>query len=226
MASLEKLPEGKRENIKKMPDMRLISKLTQAGIPTEQIEEMDRAALLESYAKLVLEGGPTQPPQPRFGYDPAIEKERLQIERDKLRQEAEFQREKLQQEAELQRELQREKLQHEAEVQREKREQDAELQRAKLKQEEELQRDKLKQEDGFQREKLRLQGLELQENRERNAVDRGRHDTIAYMLKLYGDAFRSAAVRMGKEAFDIIPFFQHCDKLFADLRVPDDLRVK
>ena len=43
---------------------------------------------------------------------------------------------------------------------------------------------------------------------------------------MYGDAFRSAAVRLGKEAVDIIPFFQHCDKLFADLHVPDDLCVK
>jgi len=93
MASLEKLPESKRADVKKMSDARLISKLTQAGIPIEQVEQMDRPTLLESYAKFVLEGGPTPTPQPRFAYDPEIERERLLIEREQLRHEAEFQRE-------------------------------------------------------------------------------------------------------------------------------------
>ncbi len=72
MASLEKLPESKCADIKKMSDVRLISKLTQAGIPIEQVEQMDRSTLLESYAKIVLEGVPNPTAQPRFAYDPEI----------------------------------------------------------------------------------------------------------------------------------------------------------
>ena len=56
MSAMEKLSDAQSEKVKKMSDVRLITKLGQAGFSTDQLEAMDRPALLNAMAQLVLTG--------------------------------------------------------------------------------------------------------------------------------------------------------------------------
>ena len=50
---MEKLDKTKQSELKKLSDKRLISKLTQAGCTQEELESMDRPAMLERWAEMV-----------------------------------------------------------------------------------------------------------------------------------------------------------------------------
>jgi hydrogenase maturation factor len=50
---MEKLSETAQANILKMSDARLVVKLQHVGFATEDIEEMDRQAMLEAWAEIV-----------------------------------------------------------------------------------------------------------------------------------------------------------------------------
>ena len=50
MSAMEKLSDAQSEKVKKMSDVRLITKLGQAGFSTDQLEAMDRPALLNAMA--------------------------------------------------------------------------------------------------------------------------------------------------------------------------------
>jgi tRNA A-37 threonylcarbamoyl transferase component Bud32 len=56
MFNMEKLNEAQRQRVTKMPDMRLVHKLTQAGIPVDKIEAMDRQAMQAVMAEIVSAG--------------------------------------------------------------------------------------------------------------------------------------------------------------------------
>jgi len=62
----------------------------------------------------------------------------------------------------------------------------------------------------------------LTEQRDR---DREKSDSAISKMKLFGDAIRNSIVKMGNDPLDLIPFFDHVDKLFYDLRIPENLRV-
>jgi hypothetical protein len=91
---MEKLPSERRAEVKKMSDVRLVAKLQQAGFTPEQLELMDRSALMEAWAELILANKDKAPPAAaaasKTGYiDPDVEKQRLllDIERFKWEQE-------------------------------------------------------------------------------------------------------------------------------------------
>ena len=51
---MDKLDKEKQKDLRKMSDVRLAAKLTQAGFNAENIEAMDREAMLNNYAEVVL----------------------------------------------------------------------------------------------------------------------------------------------------------------------------
>ena len=53
---MEKLSEKERARVSKMSDIRIISKLIQSCINVEELEAMDRSALLDAMASLVANG--------------------------------------------------------------------------------------------------------------------------------------------------------------------------
>jgi len=83
---MDKLTEKQRTDIKNMSTVRLTSKRVTAGISEEEVDKLDRAGMMEAWAKLregkekvlVPTGSIT------MGYDSAIEKERLAFERRKF----------------------------------------------------------------------------------------------------------------------------------------------
>ena len=84
---MEKLEKTRQAEIRKMSDVRLQSKLAQAGISIEALEGMDRLAMLDKYAELVLAG--KEPVSGKsagaaaavIGYDVEFEKQRLDFQR-------------------------------------------------------------------------------------------------------------------------------------------------
>ena len=66
--------------------VRLATKLMASGMPEEEVEKLDRAGLMENWARTVLEGKDKPAPvvPTAMGYDPAIEKERLEFEKRKF----------------------------------------------------------------------------------------------------------------------------------------------
>ena len=82
---MEKLEASQREAIKKTSSLRLSMKLLEAGFEESEVQAMDRSQLMVSWAELVL-AGKDKPVATGgvFGYDPELEKKRLDFEMFKL----------------------------------------------------------------------------------------------------------------------------------------------
>jgi hypothetical protein len=81
---MEKLTADQQANIKRMSDVRLTSKLTQAGVSVDKLESMDRAAMMNAWAELIVVGKdkPVKGADvvPAAGGDADIEKRKLEFE--------------------------------------------------------------------------------------------------------------------------------------------------
>lgn len=78
--NMEKLTENQKESVKKMSTARLISKLLSVGYTEEALETLNRPELLETWAQCMSEGKHLLSPKSAVGYDPEIEKQRLEFE--------------------------------------------------------------------------------------------------------------------------------------------------
>ena len=54
---MDQLGQKEQEKIRKMSDKRLVSLLSQAGVDSDEVEVMDRNAMIDRWAKLVAAGG-------------------------------------------------------------------------------------------------------------------------------------------------------------------------
>ena len=88
---MDKLSDTQRDKVKKMSDVRLAAKLGQSGFSPEQLEAMDRPALLNAMAQLILSGkdeapaATAVPVQP--AYDVELEKMKLAWEQERFNKE-------------------------------------------------------------------------------------------------------------------------------------------
>ena len=95
---MDKLEKSKQTDIRKMSDVRLTSKLTQAGYSIEMVETMDRPTMLDKWAEIVIAGrdvvaNPSGATAVASGYDTELEREKLafqmrQWEDEKLERQA------------------------------------------------------------------------------------------------------------------------------------------
>ena len=92
---MDRLPEKLREGIRKSSTLRLQSNLLRAGVDERTVEAMDRETLMVAWAQLVAKGkdkpvegaaaAVTEAADQRvLGYDPDLEKEKLNFEREKF----------------------------------------------------------------------------------------------------------------------------------------------
>jgi len=44
-------------------------------------------------------------------------------------------------------------------------------------------------------------------------------------MKLFGYAIRNSIMKIENDPLDVMPFFDHVDKLFSDLRIPENIRL-
>jgi len=90
---------------------------------------------------------------------------------------------------------------------------------------EEAERERWEAEMEERRRRDDLKERELQLMARRNDEERERRDSAAVKGKLFGDAMRSAAIRMGPDALDAVPFFKNVEQLFSVYEVPDALQA-
>jgi len=78
---MEKLDKTKQAEIKK-PDKCLVSKLTQAGCSSEELDDMDHQATIERWAEIVHARTevPAKPMVPPLGYDIEFEKMKFEFQ--------------------------------------------------------------------------------------------------------------------------------------------------
>ena len=157
---MEKLSDAQRADIKKMPTVRLATKLMASGMPEEEVEKLDRAGLMENWARTVLEGKDKPAPvvPTAMGYDPAIEKERLEFEKRKF----ELEMKKMELQAQMMAEEKAERARRE-EIEA-KRIEEEKAERARQKEEDRIER--WRREEVEQKERLRHEALEMEKNGE------------------------------------------------------------
>jgi len=113
---MEKLSKAQQEAIKKASTERLRLNLIKADFAEEDVLQMDRETRQTTWAEVVAKGGGATRGPTTGGYDPAIEKERLEFEKLKFKQELELQKQK--QEADI--EFQKQKHSADLEIQKQK----------------------------------------------------------------------------------------------------------
>jgi len=202
-----KLASERKAEVKKMSVFRLVTKLEQAGVRPDQLELMDRNALLEVWAEIVLVGGDkvtasaTKPTTATSSLS-EVERQRLQFNIDKFKWEQEEAKRKYQ-------ELREFRRQEQVEAKR-RNEEEVALRKAELKTRDEEQE---------------LRRLEVIRLRDRDAKETEEQNTAASKIKIFGDAFRNTAFKMSNEPIDLIPFFDNVERLFTELAISNELRV-
>jgi len=207
---MEKLNPKELENIKKLSDVRLVSNLTKAGVSQDELDTMDRHAMLNRWAELVVAGAgklatavATVAP---VTYNVEIEKERLALEKLKL-------------EAQI--------VQQEKDREVQIRQQEIEL--AKNRMAQDLEKEKLIIQADLERERLRIEKIKVESQAciggENNEHEVGVNSNVR-KLKQYGDAIRNMVSKMSENTpHEFLPFITKFDQVFETLAVPTELRV-
>ena len=86
---MERLTKTQVEAIKKLNMARLITKLAQVGYSEEELDTMDREALMGAWATCVADGKdkPAAPSAPTIGYGVELERQKLEFEMRKFESE-------------------------------------------------------------------------------------------------------------------------------------------
>ena len=197
---MEKLEPSKREAIKKLSTVRLISKLLGIGMTEEKVQAMDRSEMLNVWAEMVAAGKdePIAYVNP-VTYDPELERQRLEFEMKKFEQESEHKR----------REIQLKEL----ELDERRKREDATAKREDEDREERRRR---------YEEEMRLKERELQIMIDRDRVSK----TLVSKTKAYADALKGTMARMPIEVIHLLSYFKDVEQLFANFEVPGELRAQ
>ena len=94
---MDQLDKKEQEKIWKMSDTRLISLLSRAGVNPDDIDGMDRPAMIDTWAKLMgtTTGGADGGTTGKVGYDVDLERARLAFEREKFEYEKLYKRDQI-----------------------------------------------------------------------------------------------------------------------------------
>ena len=95
---MESLTKTQVDAIKKLNTARLITKLAQVGYSEEELDTMDREALMGAWATCVADGKdkPAAPSNPSTGYDVELERQKLEFEMRKFEAEQKMKKAELQ----------------------------------------------------------------------------------------------------------------------------------
>jgi hypothetical protein len=67
---------------------------------------------------------------------------------------------------------------------------------------------------------------EIERQRDKDRMEREHQDELVCQLKLFGNAMKGSAFTMTNDPLDLVPFFNHIEQLFDELKVNDELKVK
>jgi len=207
---MEKLSKTQKEAIQKMGQSRLIVKLRGVGISEEQVDAMDRAQMLEAWAECVAAGKDKPGAAPTLAYD--VELERLKLDFEIRRFEAQERAECARLEAEKQAKI----MSLEAEEQ-------ARVREDKIRQQEFANTKKLKQMELESQEKIK--DAELVVLSQKYQSESKVNDSTVLRVKRYGDAIKTSLYCMGQDVMEIVSFFRHVESIYERYEVPADLQA-
>ena len=213
MASAE-LSKDQKAQITKTSTERLRQNLLSSGAPEEEVEAMDRPALIEAVAQ---QKGTVV--QLRRDGSSEVELKRLELEMEMKKLEMEERKQRMALEAE---ERQRER---EAEERRREKEADLEAEKARFAHQYRMRQLELA---GSGSEMIMRCGQD-EENEEgvSGAVGTTRwENSLAAKTKRYGDILRHVLPRMPADISDIPQYFENVEHLYDMYEVPDELRAK
>jgi hypothetical protein len=193
---MEKLSESKRAELKKMADAWLIVKLLQHGKSEEEVVSMKREELLHAWAEMVIAGAEAKEPTMAKAAAAFYD-----IDFEKQRFEFEMRR------------YEEEKVLRRREI---------ELREIQIKRDQE-DREYRREMDEIQRKRVED---EIERQRDKDRMERERQDELVCQLKLFGNAMKGSAFTMTNDPLDLVPFFNHIEQLFDELKVNDELKVK
>jgi hypothetical protein len=200
---MDQVSTQQRDAITRMSTSRLIAKLVHIGFSEEQLDNLDRAALLNAYAQVVAEGH--DKPKGSQHYDPALEKLRLEFENKKFEEETRLKHREL------------ERLERQEAIRQEEialKQQELDLRREQLKLEQTRAADAL-----IAQEELRLR------NEQRDAAEQAYRGKTVVRAKMFGQAMQSILPKMSSDPVELIPFFETVEDLFHKFDIPDDLKA-
>jgi hypothetical protein len=198
---MEKLPEDKQAEIRKMASERMMLWLVKAGCEPDSITELDRHSLLNQYAEFVLAGEPDKWPaaenneisSPTGETNFNVQMKMFELEMMRLqaeREERELTRLRLEKEREDR--LWREELEREERLRREELEREERLRREALeKQRLDLERERLEAERELRLKEIRLKEDELARLALRDKQDGERKQSLASRTEFYGEAMKN-----------------------------------
>lgn len=207
---MEKLDPSKQESIKKMSSIRLSAKLLEAGVDETIIQAMDRVQMITAYAELVAYGTDKPPISTGpIGYDPELERQRLDFEIRKYEEEREERKQREEIEAETQRRAEdfseRQLALQEKEFEEAKRKAIAEKEERQKKHQEEMQ--------------LKQRELEMQAERD------WANKSLVSKTKVFADALKGTIPRMPADVIHLLTYFRDVERLFDRFEVPEELKA-
>jgi hypothetical protein len=236
------------EIIHKMPTARLLRKLSDIGLPDEQLELMERDDLLRAWTSAVADGRDkpvlkTTGDQPRpIIMDPILAGKQLEFERYKLDQEIKLQQQlenaRLQQQQELQ-QLEKDKMMQQQKLEADKlqwqREQE-QLRQTQLNADREMH---IRIQHEQARAAARYHELELAARQRETAIRRKqadaqanraqeqdeRRNSLVERAKRYGDILKNALPKMPQDIWQLAAYFDTVENLFKTFEVPVELQT-
>jgi hypothetical protein len=218
------------EAVNKMSTVRLMRKLTDAGVTEEQVELMERDDLIRTWLNMIAEGRDKPPVAPTF-VSPEMQEKQL-----------EFERYKFELELQLRQQLEADRLRLEAEKLNWQKEQEATRQK-QLQEERDHQLRMQEQQhrltaENFERElTVRKEELEVRRQQSIAATDRNYFETqreenqrtlresIAERAKRYGQILKNALPKMPQDIWQLTAYFDTVEEMFRKFEVPDDLQT-
>ena len=209
---MERLDPKQLESVKKMSQVRLLLKLSQAGYPEEQLEKMERQDLLNLWAECILAGKDVTPPvaaatpTASLGYDVELEREKLQLETRRF------------------------EAQEKARVEEISRLGKIRAADEKIRLDEIARQDKMRAEDidreikWREEEARRRQEADLK-TAERESEKRDERESAVNRAKRFGDAIKASLFQMGHDPMEMPSFFRHVESVFSRFKVPGDLQA-
>jgi hypothetical protein len=218
------------EAVNKMSTVRLMRKLTDAGVTEEQVELMERDDLIRTWLNMIAEGRDKPPVAPTF-VSPEMQEKQL-----------EFERYKFELELQLRQQLEADRLRLEAEKLNWQKEQEA-IRQKQLQEERDHQLRMQEQQhrltaENFERElTVRKEELEVRRQQSIAATDRNYFETqreqnqrtlresIAERAKRYGQILKNALPKMPQDIWQLTAYFDTVEEMFRKFEVPDDLQT-
>ena len=74
-------------------------------------------------------------------------------------------------------------------------------------------------------DELKLRQEELARQVEKDSIEKARAESVVTKKKIFGDAIRGTAFKMSHDPIELIPFFDHIENLFHDLKVDENIKV-